>query len=117
MCRRQLASALMTEDQHEAQTLLREVIKQGQSLKLPNTHPELLRARADLATLLMGHGQFEEARPLLDDVIQHAREAGPPERGLTLRLLLRRGLLTVKLRNDESAFDAYSEAIVEATQP
>ena len=44
------------------------------------------------------------------------REAGPPEHGLTLRLLLRRDLLTVKLRNDESSFDAYSEAIVEAAQ-
>jgi eukaryotic-like serine/threonine-protein kinase len=115
-CRRQVGSALMKKDQRDAETLLREVIAQGQKQKLPDTHAQLLRARSDLTTLLMKRGQLEEARPLLDEVIHQARAAGPAERGLTLRLLLRRGLLMVKLRNDESAFDAYSEAVTEAMQ-
>ncbi|MCX6857043.1 MAG: serine/threonine-protein kinase [Verrucomicrobia bacterium] len=115
-CCRQLGSALMKEDQREAESLLREALSQGRKLKLPNTHSQLLRARADLNVLLMERGQLDEARLLLDEVIQHVREAGPPERGLALRLLLRRGLLMVKLRDDESAFEAYTQAMVEAMQ-
>ncbi len=110
---RALGSALTKAGHPEALTVLSDAIKNAQSLGLPNTHPDLLQSRSDYAAAMLNSGNTEEALRLLHDTAEHARSGGEACRDLLVRLLLRRGLLMVKLKRPEDAISAYEDAETE----
>ena len=59
---------------------------------------------------MLNSGQTDEALSLLQKTAEHARSGGEACRDLLVRLLLRRGLLMVKLKRPEEAISAYEEA-------
>lgn len=107
---RMLGSALSKAHDPQAAPVLESVIKNGRTLQLPDTHTDILQARSDLAATLLDLDRSDEALTLLSQTIEHARSGGESLRSVLSRLLLRRGLLMVRLKRDQDAITAYSEA-------
>jgi serine/threonine protein kinase len=107
---RALGSALAKAGDPEALSVLSSAIKNAQLLGLADTHSDLLQARSDYAAALLNSGQTDEALSLLQKTAEHARSGGEACRDLLVRLLLRRGLLMVKLKRPEEAISAYEDA-------
>lgn len=111
---RMLGAALAKAAGPEAISLIQDTLEKGRTLGLPVTHTDMIQSSSDLATAKVAMGLNQEALELLDETITNARQAGEPLRDLVVRLLLRRGILLIKMLRYDDAITSYQEAETEA---